>query len=191
MAYAVQHHEPAPVGAPTLAEVVALADGTTLTVRPVNLTDAFQVRRMFGRLSPESVYHRFFSPIPEPGNAVLRHLLDVDHSRREALIAIVDGEIVALANYVATPDGDVAEVAVAVEDAWQDRGVGTELAARLARVARRRGVGAFTAVVMGENNRAVRFLRRLSPDTDVHFAHGEYAVQIPLRRATSARSLTR
>jgi RimJ/RimL family protein N-acetyltransferase len=168
-----------------LAESVTLADGTALTVRPIELSDAFGLRRMFDRLSPETIYHRFFSPIPAPRMVVLQHLAAVDHDRREALVALVDGEIVAVARFDGRPEEDHAEIAVTVEDAWQGRGVGTELLYRLARIGRRRGLASFTAVVMGENSAAVRFLRRLSPDTEVHFADGEYAIHAPLRRTAT------
>ena len=41
-------------------------DGAMLTVRALHAGDAFSLLRMFDRLSPESIYHRFFSPIPRP-----------------------------------------------------------------------------------------------------------------------------
>ncbi len=165
---------------PAPAEVVALPDGANLGVRPIDVTDAYRLRRMFDRLSPTSVYHRFFSPIRAPRTDTLRHLAGVDHCRRDAIVAEVDGEIVGVAQYEGRPDADDAEVAVTVEDAWQGRGLGTVLIERLARLARRRGLVAFRATVMGENQGAVRFLRRLSPDVEVRFGDGEYAVYAPL-----------
>lgn len=170
--------------APALGEVVGLESGATVTVRPIELTDAFKLRRMFERLSPETVYHRFFAPIPTPRDEMLMHISAVDHATREALVAVAhDGEVVGIAQYEGHAGADEAEVAITVEDAWQGSGLGTELLLRLGKLGARRGLLAFTAIVMGENSAAVRFLKRLSPETSVRLDRGEYVVYTPLRRA--------
>ena len=70
-----------------------------LTVRSVEADDADRVRRLFERLSPESIYRRFFTLFPAPPASVLRHLTAVDHGDHEAL-AVLDGdEILALASW--------------------------------------------------------------------------------------------
>ncbi|MBA2327706.1 MAG: GNAT family N-acetyltransferase [Actinobacteria bacterium] len=169
--------------APALGEVVGLQNGATVTVRPIELTDAFKLRRMFERLSPETVYHRFFAPIPTPRDEMLVHISGVDHATREALVAVAaDGEVVGIAQYEGRAGGDEAEVAITVEDAWQGSGLGTELLQHLGKLGARRGLVGFTAIVMGENSAAVRFLKRLSPETTVQLDRGEYVVYAPLRR---------
>ncbi|HUF83236.1 MAG TPA: GNAT family N-acetyltransferase [Acidimicrobiia bacterium] len=155
-----------------------------MTVRPIELTDAFKLRRMFERLSPETVYHRFFAPVPTPPDEMLRHISSVNHETREALVAVAaDGEVVGIAQYEGRAGATDAEVAITVEDSWQGSGLGTELLLRLGRLGARRGLVAFTAIVMGENSAAVRFLKRLSPDTTVRLERGEYVVYTPLRPA--------
>ena len=74
-------------------------DGTVIAIRPIQRTDADRLTRMFGRLSPRTVYFRFFSPIPSLSPSVLVWLTDVDHFRRDALVALADNEIVAVARY--------------------------------------------------------------------------------------------
>jgi RimJ/RimL family protein N-acetyltransferase len=183
MAYAVVPPT-APPSAPALGEVVGLANGATVTVRPIELADAFRLRRMFDRLSPETVYHRFFAPIPSPRDEMLRHISGVDHTTREALVAVSpDDEMVGIAQYEGRPGADEAEVGIMVEDAWQGSGLGTELLLRLGKLGARRGLQAFTSIVMGENSAAVRFLKRLSPETTVRLDRGEYVVYTPLHRA--------
>jgi len=165
-----------------IEDVVGLRNGKTATVRPIAVTDAFRLRRMFDRLSPETVYHRFFAPVPTRPDEMLIHISTVDHDTREALVAVDgDGEIVGIAQYEGRAGAREAEVAITVEDAWQGSGLGTELLLRLGKLGARRGLVAFTAIVMGENSAAVRFLKRLSPDTTVRLEHGEYVVYAPLR----------
>ena len=161
-----------------------VADGTTLTVRPIVITDAEKLERFFTRLSPSSVYFRFFSPIRRPPRAALLRLADVDHTRREALVALQGDDIVGVARYDAQPDTPQAEIAVTVEDAWQHRGVGSALAGRLAKLARDRGYERFTATMLPDNRAAVGFLRKLSPDATLRFASGEYEASLPLVRAS-------
>ena len=174
---------PPPDAPPPLGEVVRIDDERAVVIRPIELPDAFRLRRMFDRLSEITIYHRFFAPIPEPRHELLVRLAGVDHDRREALVAMCGNEIVGMAHYEGRPGEDVAEVAVTVEDAWQGRGLGTALLDRLAKLGRRRGLAAFNAVVMGENSSAVRFLRRLSPESEVHLDGGEDLVHAPLRRS--------
>ena len=166
-------------------DAVELVDGSRVTIRLIQAADAYPLLRMFDRLSPESIYHRFFSPMPQPRRAALLHLTGLDNQLHEAMVAEVDGEIVGVARYDGRADEHDAEVAVIVEDGWQDRGLGTQLLHHLASVGARRGLVAFRAVVLGENRRALPFLRRLSPAADVRFQDGEYQIYAPfqLRRA--------
>jgi GNAT superfamily N-acetyltransferase len=171
---------------PQPAAPTELVDGTDVTIRVIQPADAYALLRMFDRLSPESLYHRFFSPMPQPRRAALLHLAGLDHEMHEAVVAEVDREIVGVARYDGRTGEDDAEVAVIVDDAWQDRGLGTRLLHRLARVGARRGLVAFRAVVLGENRRVLPFLRRLSPEAEVRFRSGEYQVYAPFRVRRSA-----
>lgn len=168
-------------------DLVELDDGSHVTIRGIQAADAYRLLRMFDRLSPESIYHRFFSPMPRPRRAALLHLAGLDNQLHEAMVAEVDGEIVGVARYDGRAGEDDAEVAVIVEDAWQGRGLGTHLLNHLGRVAARRGLVAFRAVVLGENRRALPFLRRLSPEADVRFDGGEYQVYAPFRLRQAGR----
>ena len=154
----------------------------SLTVREITIADVERLRRMFNRLSPDTVYRRFFSPINEPRRSALVWLTAVDHGRREALVALDGDEIVAVARYDGRADGNTAEIAVTVEDAWQRRGVGRRLTKRLAVRAIGHGIESFEAVMQPDNRAALELMRKLSPDAAVHFDGGEYAASMPLPR---------
>jgi RimJ/RimL family protein N-acetyltransferase len=158
-------------------------DDTPLTVRPIEITDVDRLARFFERLSPETIHFRFFSPIRKPPRAALLRLADVDHTNRDALIALDGDEIVAVARYDAT-DAQHAEIAITVEDAWQHRGVGKRLTRRLAVIASGRGYDEFTATMLPDNRRALGLMHKLSPDTKVTWARGEYEAHMPLPHAS-------
>ena len=72
-----------------------------------------------------------------------------------------EGRAVGSARYVQVPgDREIAEVAVAVVDDWQRRGVATALLGSLSERARENGVERFRAYVSSENEVVVDALRR-------------------------------
>jgi len=153
-------------------------------VRALEAGDVDRLRRLFFRLSPRTVYLRFFAPIHRPSESMLRYLAAVDHDRREAFAAIVDGEIIGVARYDrAADDPAQAEVAVVVQDDWQGHGVGPMLLDALARAAHRHGVRTFTASVLGENRRVLDMTHHLNPQAQGHLVQGEWALEVPLGRA--------
>ena len=159
-------------------------DGTTFAVRPIEITDVDRLGRLFDRLSPTSVHYRFFSPIRKPPAAALLRLAAVDHVRREALVALDGDEIVAVARYDGRPGTHDAEIAVTVEDAWQHRGLGKRLTARLACRAAEAGYETFSATMLPDNRAALGLIRKMSPQAKVAFAGGEYEATMPLPRAS-------
>ena len=155
-----------------------------VTTRPVRPDDAPLFCRLWDRLSPETVYRRFHAPLRSPPVDAHR-LVEVDHDLREALVAVIGGEVVGVARYDRSPaDPGTADVAVVVEDAWQGVGVGRQLLAELTELAARRGVRSLTADVQADNDRMVGLLRRLLPGARLTPEHGVYAVHSPLPSAT-------
>ena len=151
--------------------------------RPVRPDDGPLFCRLWDRLSPETVHRRFHAPLRSPPAGAHR-LVEVDHDLREALVAVVGGEVVGVARYDRSPtDPGTADVAVVVEDAWQGVGIGRQLLAELTALAGRRGVRRLTADVQTDNDRMVGLIRRLLPGALLTPAHGVYAVQGPLTGA--------
>jgi acetyltransferase len=95
-----------------------------------------------------------------------RRLARVDHDQRFALVATThkpDGaeHILGVARYDRAPGTDTAEVAVAVVDEYQRRGIGAGLLSLLCQVAREHGIRHFSLVVLPENQSMIGLLRRL------------------------------
>ena len=113
----------------------------------------------FSRLSRESLYRRFLSPIDRPEQTQLDRVLHGD-----AVVGVAGGEIVGLANYSRLGHSDTAELAVVVNDAWQRRGIGTRLLTALGERAREAGIRRFVVVSHADNRGALALIRRLSPE---------------------------
>ena len=148
-----------------VTRTVTLRDGTRVRLRPIQPDDKHLVVRGFERLSEDSRYRRFFTPMSELPPAQLEYLTEVDHHDHEAVLAVDEhGEPVGVARYVrSTSEPDAAEAAVAVVDDWQGRGVGRALLNRLATRAREEGVSRFTALVQADNQAALELIGGLPP----------------------------
>ena len=152
-----------------------------LVVRAVQAEDVDGLARAFTRLSPDTVYRRFFTLMPGPPPELLRNLAVVDHDTREGLVVLDGDEIVALASWDRpAPHAREAEIAVLVEDAWQHRGLGRALVRMLAGRARRRGIDTFTATVLSDNRAAVHLAATSGTPRWTGRAGPESSIEIPL-----------
>nr|WP_221493960.1 GNAT family N-acetyltransferase [Actinomadura coerulea] len=142
-------------------------------MRPIRPEDADLLRAFHARLSPESIYYRFFSPRPQLSDREVEHFTTVDHDRRAALIATIAGEMVAVVRYdLLTDRRETAEVAFLVEDAHQGRGLGAVLLEHIAAAARERGVRRFVASVLPDNRRMTRVFREAGYRAEQRFEEG-------------------
>ena len=141
---------------------VVLRDGAAIPVRPLERSDRAELAAMVERLSERSRYLRFSAPKPRLTSRELDLLIDVDHHRNEALVALDPdtGHGIAVVRWVAAPgEPGVAEIAVTVADEWQGRGLGPALLARLVDLARAEGLTALRASVLAVNARSLAMLR--------------------------------
>src|SRR5438067_952249 len=142
-------------------------------------SDREQVARLFGRLSPESVYRRFFSPTSRP-DQLIASILRTDHHDREAVAATDGGEIVGMAQYVRLAGSREADMAIVVADDWQRQGIGTRLVAALAARAAAEGITRFSVDIQGDNYGALRLFKRAAPGSRLTFSGGIGEGFIPL-----------
>jgi RimJ/RimL family protein N-acetyltransferase len=135
-------------------------------LRPIQGDDAAALTRLYDRLSPETAYQRFFAAMRRLPPDWARVLAEVDDDRRAALVALDPaGDLIAVARYGAPPGSDEAEIALVVQDAWQNRGLGTVLLGALLDRAATRGIRRFVAYVLSDNRRMQSLIVRLGDVT--------------------------
>jgi len=134
-----------------------------LIVRPIRATDKAALLELFERLSARSRLRRFLAAKPSLSRRELAYLTEVDHVRHEALVAVApDGSFVGVGRYACDlGETTVADVAFAVADAWQGRGVGTGLARLVVGRARANGIARLHATTLPDNGPSRRLLGRL------------------------------
>ncbi len=164
-----------------------LRDGGSIHVRAIRPDDKGRLLDHFGRLSARSVYFRFFGVKTRLTDDELRQFTEVDFRDRVALVATLrhgaDEEIIGVGRYAlaATDPGHPrrAEVAFAVADAHQRRGIGAVLLEHLAEIARAHGVEEFEADVLGENNAMLAVFLRSGYRVTRALEHGEFHLTFP------------
>lgn len=172
---------PTPLHAP-----FRLADGRALHFGPVTPASRGLIERAMRRLSPETSRRRFFTVRYQLSERELDELTILDGVRRYAVGASVvtpEGGVdgVGVARYARDPeDADTAELALLVVDAYQGRGIGRTLLARLATAAVERGIAFFRGLVLVDNHPMLRLLREYAPDMVLHRIDDFYRVDVPL-----------
>lgn len=164
--------------APRLADVV-LRDGSTMRLRPPTRDDADGLLRFFRGLSDESLYRRFHGH-PTIAPPMVEPVLEPDWIERGALIGVKGDGVVAVANYVRLRERRAAEVAFAVADELQGRGVATRLLEQLASAAAAAGIEEFVAEVMLDNNAMLRVFSDAGFETTRETVSGTAEVRLRL-----------
>jgi acyl-CoA synthetase (NDP forming)/ribosomal protein S18 acetylase RimI-like enzyme len=147
-----------------LVRDVLLRDGSTLRLQAPTPADFEDIKAFYDGLSPESRYFRFHGL----GRTDIAARADADASGvdRLALISRHDGRMVAVACYVGLREPGVAEVACAVADDDQRRGIGMRMLEQLAELGAARGIQRFDAEVLATNGPMLRL-----------FEHAGFAVR--------------
>ncbi len=133
-------------------------------LRPVRADDLPAMRRFVQGLAAGSRALRFHGGVKPDSPRLLAHLTQADGRRHIAYVAVLpcdDGElIVGEARVVRGADGEPAELAIAVADAWQGRGLAGRLLRTLLAAAAESGFDAVAGDVLAHNVRMAGFMRR-------------------------------
>ncbi len=135
--------------------------------RPDDLTGT---REFVCALSPRSQYLRFFAAVAPPSSALLRALCGAGGAD-VLLVTDCRGVVIAHGMAADATTGDAASghglessIGLVVADAWQRRGIGTQLLDALAGRARRRGVTRLVLEVLPDNRVMLGMIRRRWPE---------------------------
>ena len=131
-----------------------LPGGQRLEIRALRSTDREGMLTAVARSSTQSLYRRFFTVRRHFSEAETTFFLNLDFVNHVALVAVAEegGKpfIAGGARYIIIKPGR-AEVAFAVVDQFQGRGIGSALLRHLSSLARQAGLQVFEAEVLPEN----------------------------------------
>lgn len=171
---------------------VILRDGSSATVRIAQNGDAEILANFFKALSPESRRRRFFSE-SKPGMDMIESLCDASNPRQQMTLLVsrvTDGadRIIATGSYIAH-DEKTAEFAVAVDDAFQGKGIGGLILERLSVLAVSHGFIHFLAITNPNNQAMLETFRNSGFELKEQFKDG--MVQIDMAVTPGEASVAR
>jgi len=140
-----------------------LRDGAPIHIRAITPSDKDLLFEHFSGLSPDSRYTRFFGAKRTLTLAELAGFTELDFDNQVGLTAtMIQGgreRFIGIGRYFRTQDRTRAEVAFAVLDEYQGRGIATLLLEHLRRIAHQTGVEEFVADVMASNRHMLDVFR--------------------------------
>ncbi|MGE5242716.1 MAG: GNAT family N-acetyltransferase [Betaproteobacteria bacterium] len=182
---------PSPAGDDVDARRLVLRDGTVASIRPATPDDAAAMRRFFDALSPESLRRRFLGTL-RPTEALIGALCDSSSPSKAMTLVVLrqigdEERLIAVGSYLALTAG-VAEVAFAVDDQFQGRGLATALLERLAVLAAANGFRRFQATTLTDNAAMLEVFR--DSGFEIRSRSGGSCVDVQLSLTPSFESVT-
>lgn len=162
----------------TMSRRWQLPDGRDVTIRPIRPEDAAMEQAFVDGLSPESRYNRFMYRFDKLTPKMLARFTQIDYDREMALAVVLndredESRIVAVARYVANPDGQSCEFALTVADDMQRMGLGRQMMQSLMNAARDRGLDIMEGEVLASNRKMLRLCDGLGFRLTRHADDGE------------------
>ncbi|RLF71084.1 MAG: acetyl-CoA hydrolase [Thermoplasmata archaeon] len=162
-----------------------LKDGSEIKLRPVKISDEPLLKDFFYSLSANSMYRRFLSARLDMPHERLQDFVVVDYTRRMVILAVIEEgrkeKVVGVGEYSINEGSHTAEIAVAVLDAYQNKGIGTELVRYLTHLARKQGLLGFTAEVLQENKPMLHIFKKMGFDIQSSQEDGVYELRMWFR----------
>ncbi|MGB3827648.1 MAG: GNAT family N-acetyltransferase [Ornithinimicrobium sp.] len=170
---------------------VVLSDGSIALVRPIIPSDTDGLHRFHAGQSAESVYLRFFAPLPRLSDKDVHRFTHVDYDSRVALVVLIHDEIAGIGRFDRLGQGEehTAEVAFNVADAHRGRGIGSVLLEHLADIGSQIGVRRFLAEVLPQNRRMLGVFRDAGYEVSHEFDDGLIAVSFDIEPTDRSRAV--
>jgi len=140
-------------------------DGAAITMRPIRPEDARSEQEFIGSLSQAAKYFRFMHEVRELTPETLVRFTQIDYEREMALVATTEQNqkeiIIGIARYYTQADNESCEFAIAVADAWQNKGVGSRLMTALMDAARSKGIRKIMGSILASNTNMLGLVSHL------------------------------
>jgi acyl-CoA hydrolase/GNAT superfamily N-acetyltransferase len=159
--------------------------GLRVMLRPVKISDEPLLKDFFYSLSDTSMYRRFMSIRRDMPHERLQTYCIIDHTKEMVILAVVQKgrmeQVVGVGQYWIDDRNHSAEVAFAVRDDLQKRGIGSELMEYLTFLAKRSGLMGFTAEVLSDNEPMMHLFRNQGFDLEKRLESGSYSLKMGFR----------
>jgi len=164
-----------------IIDELELRDGERIGVRPIRLADGDGLAELHARLSPDSIYRRYFGFKPALSPVEIQRFTGIAEEWRFALVGVRStGQLAGVARYEGQAGRTDAEIALIVDDALHHLGLGSRLLRRLVDVAVISGMTSLTAVVLASNLPMLHLLKALHVPSTSARDSGDIEVRLQL-----------
>ncbi|OPY05798.1 MAG: Succinyl-CoA:coenzyme A transferase [Syntrophus sp. PtaB.Bin001] len=161
------------------------AGGLHVLYRPFKISDEPLYKDFVYALSDVSIYRRFFSGRLDMPHERIQDMVIVDYSKEMAICAVIAQDkkeiIVGVGRYYIDESSHSAEIAFAVRDDYQRKGIGSGLLAYLTYLAKRQGLLGFTAEVLSGNEPMLHTFAKGGFDISRKLESGIYKLELAFR----------
>ena len=167
---------------------VVLRDGSVAHLRPITPQDADGVRTFHAEQSPDSIYMRFFVPVRDATDDMVRRTTVVDYRDHLVLVMTIRDKPIGYAR-LDRLDSETAEVAFNVADAHHGKGIGSILLEHLAVIGLELGVARFVADVLPENRKMLGVFQTAGYAVHSGHEHGYVSVSFDISPTAQSRAV--
>ena len=143
---------------------ITLSDGTSALMRPIKPEDEPLWIDLLNSFSKETIRFRFFHPIREITHEMATRYCYIDYDREIGVVVEVEEEgrkrLIGVGRLILFIDRKVGEFAVAVTDAWQNKGAGSQMIDFCVEMSRKRGVQRISTVMLPDNTIIIKMFER-------------------------------
>ncbi|MFH1874084.1 MAG: GNAT family N-acetyltransferase [Pseudomonadota bacterium] len=159
--------------------------GVSIHFRPVKISDEPLLKDLFYSLTEESMYRRFISKRRDMPHERLQDFVIIDYTKQMVILAIAKHEdqetVLGIGEYNIQEETHSAEVAFAVQDKYQGKGIGTELLNYLILLAKKQGLLGFTAEVLIENKTMLHLFEKAGFDIEKRMSEGVFELKLAFK----------
>ena len=157
-----------------------------ILLRPIKISDEPLVKDFFHSFSDANLYRRFFSTRKDMPHDFLQKFVIIDYTKQMVILAVVEKEtreeVIGIGQYWIQETLHMADIAFAVRDDYQNRGIGFELFSYITFLAKKQGLLGFIADVLMDNAPMLHLCRKMGFDIEETGALGVYNMKMMFRK---------
>ena len=147
------------------------SNGLKICFRAIKPSDEENMRRLFYSFSDESIYYRYFSRIRAMPHKKMQEYVNINYNKTMSIVAETkDGMLIAEARFSSLEiDEDHPEIAIIVDENYQNLGIATHMLTMLMQQAKGRKLKGFKGYFLPINSNILRVLKKINWDLNISY----------------------
>ena len=171
---------------PVNLETVKSFGDIDIKFRPVKPSDEDMMRRLVYSFSDEGRMMRFFIRIPAMTHEDMQKYVNIDYNDTMSIVGVQQKSriehIIAEGRYMYLKKSRTYEMAFAVDETYQNRGIATFLCNCLIAIAASKGIKQLSAVVLPENRKMIKVFQKAAIKPDITYTNGQVEIRFKLNK---------